>query len=163
MAKKKHVGPRIRSESQIKNDIKHAFEAKVNRLGTMPETFDNFYKRVEAISKATKTPIKEIAKKQLNSVTYTSYEKRVHKNVTNILKEEGMTTRLYRAGGKTAFESTSFEQGVFTTSINGNAYQAKGRYNMGGVFVYIWTSVAGSQEQIIQMGNYLQGRRGSAI
>lgn len=135
-------------------------------------TYEKFKDRVESklAQKGldfTKENVKKQAQELLNTRLYKSYEEVVHKNLTDILKKEGMTSRLYRMGGKTAFSQSSYVSEDETRSIEGKDYKSSGYYKMGNVKVIIWTSVIGSREQYIEFINqetgnkWLQMRKGS--
>ncbi|MBQ0114043.1 MAG: hypothetical protein KBT03_13015 [Bacteroidales bacterium] len=169
---------RQRSEKQIKNDIKRAYLNKVqtNKKGA-PETFDTFYKFVTNISKATGESLKTAAKRRLNSNTYTGVEERMHKNLVDLVKEEGMYGRLYRMGGKTHFNKSGFTKQNLKTKYGGVYYHANGYYTLGGVRTIIWTADEGSLTQYVQFittaadaiisdyskVGYWQARKGEAI
>ena len=100
-----------RTPKQILADIKNAWSIKVARSGQPPiETFERFFERASNLATAQNIEIKKSAKKLLSGIQYTSYEQRVHKNVVDILKEEGMYSRLYRMGGKTAFDASIYNK-----------------------------------------------------
>lgn len=95
---------------QIRKDFMHA---KEEAAGIRKTTQDVFEKKVRAklISEDkefTKENAKKAMKSILNSNVYETTATRMHRNLTQALKEEGMTSRLYRMGGKTAFEYTGW-------------------------------------------------------
>lgn len=158
-----------RSAKQIENDIKNMFETKVEKMkrrGTSPpESFNVFLSKIKYRAKLANMDIKTVAKKALNAIDFTPYEERVHKNLTAILKEEGMTSRLYRMGGQTAFSANSFTKKKLTRTIAGDGYHASGSYLMGTARVIIWTADDSSLAQFIEIrpmqgASYLQKRYG---
>lgn len=142
---------------------KKFIHAKERSAGVDETSLSKWKKRVEAqMAKKDRSFTIENARKSmqelLNTNLYTDYKERVHKNVTKVLKEEGMTSRLYRMGGKTAMDKTSFIDKVGERDINGEQFKAKGYYRMGTVKVIFWTSKDGSREQYIEFINIITGQ-----
>lgn len=159
-----------RTAKQIVADIKAAWSIKVAKSGKPPaETFERFFERASNLAVAQDIGVKESAKKLLSGIQYTSYEQRVHKNVVEILKEEGMYSRLYRMGGRTAFDASAYDDTKKERYIENASFHSSGTYNMGGVEVTIWTADEGSQTQYIEFYNpktgvnWIQARKGQAI
>lgn len=167
-----------RTAKQIVADIKAAWDIKVAKSGQPPlETFERFFERASNLAAAQDIGIKLAAKKYLSGLQYTSYEQRVHKNVVDILREEGMYSRLYRMGGRTAFDASTYDgtkrEKVIEIEIETKKFyipvHSSGTYNMGGVEVTIWTADEGSQTQYIEFYNpetgaqQIQARKGQAI
>ena len=144
-----------RSAKQIENDIKNMFEIKIGKMRqrgeSPPESFNMFLSKIKYRAKLANMDLKLVAKKALNAIDFTPYEERVHKNLTSILKEEDLTSRLYRMGGQTAFTATSFTKKRLTRVISGEGYHASGRYLMGTASVIIWTADDSSLAQYIEI------------
>ena len=159
---------RKRTDKQILNDLKMMYNRKVNRLNrAAPESFTAFLEKAKTYSQEAGVSLKEAVRKRLNSITYTSYEERTHKNAIDTLKSEGMYSRLYRMGGKTSFSASSYNDKKLYRKIGNDDYHASGSYMMGTVRVIYWTSDDGSQDQYIEFipmtGNsWLQKRQGQA-
>lgn len=157
-----------RSDRQILNDLKIMYNRKVSKLnGPVPESFSQFYYTTENRARVLNMDIKEAARKRLNAIDYTSYEERIHKNAIAAIKSEGMYSRLYRMGGKTAFDASKFNNKKLYRDINGESYHASGSYMMGTVKVIFWTADIGSVDQFIEFipmvgSSWLQKRHGQA-
>ncbi len=126
-------------------------------------TLSKFKEKIEARLVAKDLPMtKENAQKAMKSIlttnVYESSEVRLHRNLTETLKEEGMTSRLYRMGGKTAFKYTSYTEKYGEREIDGKEFKAKGSYRMGQVKVTFWTAKENSAEQYIEFTNVITGQ-----
>lgn len=122
-----------------------------------------FKRKIEAKLVAKDLPMtKENVKKAMKSIlttnVYESPEVRLHRNLTETLKAEGMTSRLYRMGGKTAFNASQYVEHYEEKEIKGKTYKSKSFYNMGGVKVIFWTSKEDSETQYIEFINIATGK-----
>lgn len=153
-------------------NLYQAYMYRVNALrkrGMQPiEDFETFKKFSTSVSQATGETLLEAGKRRLRSASYLPYEEMVHKNLTTTLKKEGMTSRLYRMGGKTAFEYTRWHSKYEERDIDGAPYKSQGFYMMGDVQVRFWTAVDDSLKQYIEFvgpdgKTHLQARKGERI
>lgn len=158
--------------NKVERNLYQAYIYRVNALRkrnlTPPEDFQTFMKFNQAVSQATSQSLVEAGKRRLRSASYLPYEEMVHKNLTSVLKEEGMTSRLYRMGGKTAFEYTRWHSKYEEKDIEGKTYKSQGFYMMGDVQVRFWTDVDGSLTQYIEFvgpdgKTHIQARKGKRI
>ena len=153
----------IKRYFNARKDFIHRKEAEGGFEPNELTTYDKFKDKIESKlaqknMEPTRKNVKKAAQELLNTRLYKSYEEVVHKNVTDVLKEEGMTSRLYRMGGKTAFSQSRYVSENETKSIDGNSYKSSGYYTMGNVKVIFWTSVNGSREQYIEFINQETGK-----
>ena len=158
--------------NKVERNLYQAYIYRVNALKRRgqepPEDFQTFMKFNQAVSQATSQSLVEAGKRRLRSSSYLPYEEMVHKNLTSVLKEEGMTSRLYRMGGKTSFEYTRWTGKYEEKDIEGKAYKSQGFYMMGDVQVRFWTSVDDSLKQYIEFvgpdgKTHIQARKGEII
>ena len=150
----------IQQYYQIRKDFMHAKEEAAGIRKTTQEVFEKKVraKLISEDKEFTKTNVKKAMQSILNSNVYETTATRMHKNLTQTLKEEGMTSRLYRMGGKTAFKYTSWTSKRGQKEIGGAEFKTDGYYRIGQVKVTFWTSVDGSKEQYIEFTNLITGQ-----
>ena len=137
-------------------------------------TKEDFKRRIhaEAVMKYGENYTTEQAKKAItsyiNTRVYKTEAELLNTNLMKKLNEEGVVSRIYRMGGKTAMKATSYTKRYDKGDGNLEGYHSNGFYRMGSIIVKFWSSDDDSKvgyiELIPMMGkSYIKELRGERV
>lgn len=117
---------------------------KLKKRGREPiEDFETFKKFSTSVSQAKGESLIEAGKRRLRSISYVSSKEAEHFYIMSILKEQGLTTRLYRMGGKTAFDTFQCHDEYKEKYIEDRWYKTYKFYTLGNVIFMKWYDMEG--------------------
>lgn len=102
-----------------------------------------------------KAEIKAKARKITSTALYMSKEEMFHRGAVEKLKEQGLLSRVYREGGSTAMENTTFTSKKDVMMHKGAAYTSYGTYNFGGVDVIFYEPTDSQESFLVSIGGKL--------
>lgn len=109
----------------------------------------------KTINDFSKDKIKAAARKNTSTILYLSKEEMFHRGAVEKLKEQGLLSRIYRQGGSTAMENTTFTSKKDVMLHKGDAYTSYGTYNFGGVDVIFYEPTDSQNPFLVSIGGKL--------
>ena len=170
---KKTYSPSSYIEMYYKTQNKY-INLKRSEAGAGFMTEEDFKKRIhaEAVMKYgenyTTEQVKKAITSYLNTKVYKSTAELMHTNLMKKLKEEGVVSRIYRMGGKTSMEATSYTKKLDDGEGILEGYHSNGFYRLGSIIVKFWSSddksEVGYLEIIPMQGeSYIKEIRGTKV
>ena len=111
------------------------------------------------INDFSKAQIKAAARSITSTRRFVSLEETFHRGAVDKLKETKNLWRIYKLGGSTAMNNTSFTsygKGGKVEVIDGAIYHAYGEYNMGGVVVIFYEPTDSKETFKVSIGGVIR-------